>query len=359
MKFLLCFPIVMTISIAFSQDMYLSSNFFDNNTAVIVPYKWRTTKNEEGEPITYKNPTIDPQCAFSFETHSINTSDGGTNHVNKFDGYNSLLNWANAPSLGSVKSTLEDIQNLLNEHNNNPVNIHAQISFEHENTNKYYTLTSHARNDLPLIRQINREAPSLNRWLDFRNDPNLSSYLFCVDHSNRIRVAINEIQKADTEGDSHDISVHVALYKDNPVAIALLETYEDKCHIQHMVTNPYAQLCQMKHRDVQGADEALLHSIIRMFQKEGIIKHVKSTSHSYKDEDLRNKGWILNNTEKPKDSRSDNEPTYEVKSLNNIGQPTYSRSDIGTTNEVKSLNNTEQPEYSRRKKHKAFCCFRK
>jgi len=114
------------------------------------------------------------------------------------------------------------------------------------------------------------------------------------------------------------------------LAVALLDTRECICHIKHMVTNPYSQLEMEKESAVHGADEYLLHSIIRKFKKEGIIKHVIITFHSYKDEALIKKGWVA---QKPEDSLRD---------------------ETLTTRRAPSLINHP---YSRRKKSRLFSCF--
>ncbi|MDP0589501.1 MAG: hypothetical protein QS748_10065 [Candidatus Endonucleobacter bathymodioli] len=352
MKFLLCFPIVMTISFAFSQEMHLSSEFFDNNTAVIVPYKWRTPSNAEGESIPYKHRSEDQDCTFSFETYDMNTCEGYTQYLNKLGGHKLLYDWANSVTLKSTTCQLTNIQKLLDDHHENAFD--PRISLDYDHTKNCYTITGAVRNDHPTIVAITKQIPQLNRWLAVSNDAYLSAYMFCVNHSKRIMDDINEAQETFNAKDPHNISIHTTLQYNMPIAVAMLEPNGgESCRIKHMITTPQAQLDKMKNIHTQGADEALLHYIIRKIQKEGRIKHVISTNHSYKDEDLIKKGWVEANTEKTEDI-----PVFED-IPNDTKLPEDNRIDEQPANEIKAPHSIEKPEDRRRKKRPSFCCFRK
>ncbi|MDP0589502.1 MAG: hypothetical protein QS748_10070 [Candidatus Endonucleobacter bathymodioli] len=356
MKFLLYFPIVMTISFAFSQEMYLSSKFFSRNTAVIVPYILGSTPETKNVPLACTPPygctdgdTAKEYSTFNFKTHHIPTY---TDSIENLIPYS----WTTAPTFTSTEFQLETIHNLLTPYNENILN--TPINFMLNSQYRYYSIRSDLSHDNDLISYIKTQIPDLNRWMNFiSKDRNLSSYTSCVQFSNTILSTILSTiktrQTSSNEEAQFDISIHTSLHLSKPVAIALLEKHENTCRIQYICTNPYAQLDQLKHDYVHGADKALLHSIIRNLQKEGHIQHIIIINHLCEEKDLLKSCWVSHNTEQTENSPISKDITY------NTEQPKDNRRDHGPNNKVMELKNTEQPRSSRRKKCPVFCCFRK
>jgi len=309
----------MTISFAFSQEMHLHSDSFDKNTDIIVPYKLGITSDTKDTQIPCIQgkhydvcddaATANTYRVFSFEKHSTDNVNDYNAYIRKLSRNNSYLSsWANAPTSESTRSELKNINTLLADyHQNNSIAINFCLGHKH----KCYSLASELSNSHELVSYINKKIPDLNCWRAYiANDINLSSYTSCVKHASIILDEINTVQSAYQKEDPRSFSIHIALDMNEPKSLAMLETHNDSCHIKHITTYPYSQLYSTRAYQVQGSEQALLHSIIRMFQDEGIIKHVTLTNHSCKDENLRDKGWMPSNTEMPEDRRRKKRPSF-------------------------------------------------
>ncbi|MDP0588013.1 MAG: hypothetical protein QS748_01925 [Candidatus Endonucleobacter bathymodioli] len=337
----------MTISVAFSQEMHLYPKAFDENIAVIEPHILGKTRE-----IYCESESVYGECVFNFEMYSINTNSGYSSYMKMLGGYGAYLhNWANATTGTKTQARLDQIQCELDDYHKNSSN--DKMIFKHDVTKKCYALISNVASSMVrdnyLKRHIVYHIPKMNKWLDIKSDPSISSYLFCVDHSKIIIDEIKDRKEADNKVDLQHLSVYTALYMKEPVAVAMLESKGHNYHIKYMVTYPYAQLDDRKSSVVQGAEEALLNFIIREVKRKKNIKQVIITHHICKDGDLLKKGWELEGIIAQIDvlTNTDEDLTNTEEGIINIEEDLINQIDL--------LRNTKKPKDRRRKKHFNFC----